>query len=40
MQFLFFLLGIYIGQEFKELPNIKNACVYIYTLYNQTIKNH
>lgn len=39
MQILFFLAGIYIGQEFKDLPNIKNTCVYLYTLYNQSRKD-
>jgi hypothetical protein len=32
MQVLFILLEIYIGQEYKEIPNIKNVCMYLYTI--------
>lgn len=38
MQIVFFLLGMYIGQEFKDLPNIKNTFITLYKLYNGTNK--
>lgn len=40
MQIFILLAGIYIGQEFKDLPNIKNICISIYTLYNGTNNNN
>lgn len=39
MQFIFFLLGMYIGQEFKEIPNIKNTVMLLYDMYNNINKN-
>ncbi len=40
MQIIFFLLGVYIGQEFEDLPSIKNTCMYLYKMYNKSLSDN
>lgn len=35
MPVLFFLLGVYIGQEFDNFPNIKDTCMFLYKFYEK-----
>lgn len=35
MPVFFFLLGVYIGQEFTNFPNVKNTCMLLYNFYEK-----
>lgn len=40
MPVLFFLLGVYIGQEFTNFPNIKSTCMLLYNMYEHKSRDN